>query len=104
MRFGTFTVQSVGPESDPGEAVGQYFEQALAAERAGFYEVWLLARDGHSMISLGELGSGHRGTFDMPPGVDLSNYSRVDVSLQAYNGSTAHARASVVRGTLPVAG
>jgi len=75
-----------------------------APDRAGFYEVWLLARDGHSMISLGELGSGHRGTFDMPPGVDLSNYSRVDVSLQAYNGSTAHARASVVRGTLPVAG
>jgi hypothetical protein len=74
-----------------------------APDRAGFYEVWLLARDGHSMISLGDLGSGHQGTFDMPPGVDLGNYSRVDVSLQAYNGSTAHAKASVVRGTLPVA-
>jgi anti-sigma-K factor RskA len=73
-----------------------------APDRAGFYEVWLLARDGHSMISLGDLGSGHTGTFDMPPGVDLSNYSRLDVSLQAYNGSTAHAKASVVRGALPV--
>jgi hypothetical protein len=75
-----------------------------APDRAGFYEVWLLARDGHSMISLGDLGPGHTGTFDMPPGVNLSNYSRLDVSLQAYNGSTEHARASVVRGALPVAG
>jgi hypothetical protein len=74
-----------------------------APDRAGFYEVWLLARDGHSMISLGDLGPGHTGTFDMPPGVNLSNYSRLDVSLQAYNGSTVHAKASVVRGALPVA-
>jgi hypothetical protein len=73
-----------------------------APDRAGFYEVWLLARDGRSMISLGDLGTGHTGTFDMPPGVDLSNYSRLDVSLQAYNGSTVHAKASVVRGALPV--
>ena len=73
-----------------------------APDRGGFYEVWLLARNGHSMISLGDLGSGHTGTFDMPPGVDLSNYSRLDVSLQAYNGSTEHAKASVVRGALPV--
>jgi alkanesulfonate monooxygenase SsuD/methylene tetrahydromethanopterin reductase-like flavin-dependent oxidoreductase (luciferase family) len=46
MRFGTFTVQSVGPGADPGEAVGDYFEQALAAERAGFYEVWLAEHNG----------------------------------------------------------
>lgn len=72
-----------------------------APDRAGFYEVWLLARDGHSMISLGDLGPGHHGTFTMPPGVDLGNYSRVDVSLQAFNGSTAHSRTSVVRGSLP---
>jgi hypothetical protein len=73
-----------------------------APDRAGFYEVWLLAKDGRSMISLGDLGTGHTGTFDMPPGVNLSNYSRLDVSLQAYNGSTQHAKASVVRGALPV--
>jgi alkanesulfonate monooxygenase SsuD/methylene tetrahydromethanopterin reductase-like flavin-dependent oxidoreductase (luciferase family) len=46
MRFGTFTVQSVGPGADPGEAVGDYFDQALAAERAGFYEVWLAEHNG----------------------------------------------------------
>jgi len=33
--------------------------------------------------------------------VDLgNNYSRVDVSLQAFNGSTVHARTSVLRGSL----
>jgi alkanesulfonate monooxygenase SsuD/methylene tetrahydromethanopterin reductase-like flavin-dependent oxidoreductase (luciferase family) len=46
MRFGTFTVQSVGPTTNPGDAVGHYFEQALAAERAGFYEVWLAEHNG----------------------------------------------------------
>ncbi len=72
-----------------------------APHRPGFYEVWLLARNGVSMISLGDLGPGHTGIFSMPPGVDLRNYSRIDVSLQAFNGSPLHSRTSVVRGTLP---
>jgi hypothetical protein len=37
----------------------------------------------------------------MPPGVDLANYSRIDVSLQPFNGSPLHSRTSVVRGSLP---
>jgi hypothetical protein len=41
-------------------------------------------------------------TFTMPPGVDLATYSRLDVSPQAFNGSTVHARTCVVRGSLPV--
>ena len=72
-----------------------------APRKPGFYEVWLLARNGTSMISLGDLGPGHTGKFTMPPGVDLANYSRVDVSLQPFNGSTLHSRTSVVRGSLP---
>jgi len=72
-----------------------------APQRPGFYEVWLLARNGVSMISLGDLNADHTGTFTVPPGVDLSNYSRIDVSLQAFNGSTLHSKASVVRGSLP---
>jgi alkanesulfonate monooxygenase SsuD/methylene tetrahydromethanopterin reductase-like flavin-dependent oxidoreductase (luciferase family) len=46
MRFGTFTVQSVGPSTNPGDSVRHYFDQALAAERAGFYEVWLAEHNG----------------------------------------------------------
>ena len=72
-----------------------------APRRPGFYEVWLLARNGVSMISLGDLNADHTGTFTVPPGVDLRNYSRIDVSLQAFNGSTLHAKTSVVRGSLP---
>ncbi len=72
-----------------------------APRKPGFYEVWLLARNGTSMISLGDLGPGHAGKFTMPPGVDLANYSRIDVSLQPFNGSTLHSRTSVVRGSLP---
>ena len=81
---------------------GQQLTVSLRApRRAGFYEVWLLARNGTSMISLGDLGPGHSGKFTMPPGVDLANYSRIDVSLQPFNGSTLHSRTSVVRGSLP---
>ena len=72
-----------------------------APQRPGFYEVWLLARNGVSMISLGDLNADHTGTFTVPPGVDLRNYSRIDVSLQPFNGSTLHAKTSVVRGSLP---
>jgi hypothetical protein len=53
------------------------------------------------MISLGDLNTGHDGTFALPPGVDLHNYTRVDVSLQAFNGNPVHSANSVVRGTLP---
>ena len=74
-----------------------------APPRPGFYEVWLLARNGVSMISLGELNADHTGTFTIPPGTDLRNYSRIDVSLQPFNGVTVHARTSVVRGSLPAA-
>jgi anti-sigma-K factor RskA len=72
-----------------------------APQRPGFYEVWLLARNGVSMISLGDLNAHHTGTFTVPPGVDLRNYSRIDVSLQPFNGSTLHSKTSVVRGSLP---
>jgi len=72
-----------------------------APARPGFYEVWLLATNGVSMISLGDLSAGHAGTFTVPPGVDLRDYSRIDISLQPFDGSTQHAKTSVVRGSLP---
>jgi hypothetical protein len=69
----------------------------------GFFEVWLLGRDGVSMISLGDLGTGASGSFTVPPGTNLSFYSRIDVSLQAFDGRVQHSATSVVRGTLPAA-
>ncbi|MGO8885632.1 MAG: anti-sigma factor domain-containing protein [Streptosporangiaceae bacterium] len=81
---------------------GRVLSVRLHARRpSGFYEVWLLARNGVSMISLGDLGPDGTGAFSLPPGVDLANYSRIDVSLQQFNGSPVHSRISVVRGSLP---
>ena len=74
-----------------------------APARPGFYEAWLQARDGVSMISLGDLSAEHTGTFTVPSGVDLRDYSRIDISLQPFDGSTQHSKASVVRGSLPAA-
>ncbi|MGO9280079.1 MAG: anti-sigma factor [Streptosporangiaceae bacterium] len=86
-------------ESAPG---GRLLRVRLHARKPpGFYEVWLLARNGVSMISLGDLSSDGAGAFSLPPGVDLGNYSRIDVSLQQFNGSPVHSRISVVRGSLP---
>jgi anti-sigma-K factor RskA len=82
----------------------QLMAVTLDAPRApGFYEVWLLARNGVSMISLGDLNASQTGTFIIPSGTDLRNYSRIDISLQPFNGSTQHSKTSVVRGSLPVA-
>jgi Anti-sigma-K factor rskA len=83
------------------QAALQLTVSVAAPARSGFYEVWLLGSDGTSMISLGDLGASHAGTFNLPAGADLRFYSRVDVSLQPFNGSTQHSGTSVVRGPLP---
>ena len=85
-------------------AAQQLAVSVTAPRRAGFYEVWLLGRDGTSMISLGDLNAANNGTFTLPAGVDLQFYSRIDVSLQPFNGSTQHSSTSVVRGSLPSSG
>lgn len=72
-----------------------------ATAKTGYFEVWLLGRNGSSMISLGDLNSRQTGRFSLPPGVNLGFYSRIDVSLQPFNGSTLHSKSSVVRGSLP---
>jgi Anti-sigma-K factor rskA len=85
------------------QAAQQLTVAVSAPRRSGFYEVWLLGRDGTSMISLGDLNADDAGTFTLPAGVDLRFYSRIDVSLQPFNGSTQHSATSVVRGSLPAA-
>jgi anti-sigma-K factor RskA len=83
-------------------ASGRQLKVSLRAPaRHGFYEVWLLATDGVKMISLGDLDHSRNGLFTMPPGVDLQLYTRVDISLQQFNGNPVHSAISVVRGTLP---
>jgi hypothetical protein len=83
------------------QAALQLAVSVSAPARTGFYEVWLLGANGTSMISLGDLNADQAGTFTLPTGVDLRFYSRVDISLQPFNGSTQHSSTSVVRGSLP---
>ena len=71
------------------------------AKPDGFYEVWLLDRKGEKLIALGVLDGTDKGTFAMPPGVAMSDYPVVDVSLEPSDGNPEHSHHSLVRGTLP---
>jgi hypothetical protein len=65
----------------------------------GFREVWLLKPDVSGLVSLGTL-EGSTGRFDLPAGLDLSQYSVVDVSEEQFDGNPAHSGDSIVRGPL----
>jgi len=65
----------------------------------GFYEVWLIDPETFQMIGLGAL-SHDAGRFPIPDGLDLSQYTVVDVSLEPFDGDPVHSRDSVVRGEL----
>lgn len=65
----------------------------------GFREVWLLRPDVSGLVSLGTL-TGSSGRFDLPAGLDLDEFSVVDVSLEQFDGDPAHSGDSIVRGAL----
>ncbi|WP_244851199.1 anti-sigma factor [Cellulomonas fimi] len=66
---------------------------------SGFREVWLLKPDVSGLVSLGTL-AGASGRFDLPPGLDLDEFSVVDVSEEPFDGDPAHSGDSIVRGPL----
>lgn len=66
----------------------------------GYYEVWLLAPDAQSMVSVGMLDSSEGGTFPLPAGLDLNQFPVVDVSLEHFDGDTSHSTDSILRGKL----
>jgi hypothetical protein len=65
----------------------------------GFYEVWLIDPETFQMVGLGALVD-DSGRFPIPNGLDLSQYSVVDVSLEPFDGDPVHSSDSVVRGEL----
>ncbi|MBO9556346.1 anti-sigma factor [Cellulomonas sp.] len=65
----------------------------------GFREVWLLRPDVSGLVSLGTL-EGSSGRFDLPAGLDLHEFSVVDVSEEQFDGNPAHSGDSIVRGPL----
>ncbi|GAB2465132.1 anti-sigma factor domain-containing protein [Jatrophihabitans fulvus] len=66
----------------------------------GYFEVWLYNPREDKMVAVGTLGTGGRGVFTVPAGIDLRSYYVVDVSAQRFDGNPAHDR-SVLRGALP---
>ena len=66
----------------------------------GFYEVWLLDKEGTKLIALGVLDGTDKGEFAMPPGVSMTDFPVVDVSLEPSDGDPGHSHQSLVRGTL----
>ena len=85
--------------TDQGARVAVDVTGLAAAD--GFYEVWLLDKDGTKLIALGVLDGAAHGEFAMPPGVSVSDYPVVDVSLEPSDGDPSHSKNSLVRGTLP---
>lgn len=68
----------------------------------GYYEVWLLAPDAQSMVSVGMLDSSEGGTFTLPVGLDLNQFPVVDISLEHFDGDTSHSADSILRGKLEI--
>jgi hypothetical protein len=70
------------------------------APKDGYYEVWLLDKDGKKLVALGALNAASKGTFDMPTGISMNDYPVVDVSFEPPDGDPNHSHQSLVRGTL----
>ena len=68
----------------------------------GYYEVWLLAPDAVSMISVGMLDASEGGAFPLPAGIDLAAFPIVDISLEHFDGVTTHSSDSILRGKLNI--
>ena len=62
-------------------------------------EVWLIRSDASGLVSLGLL-EGSSGRFVVPDGIDLDEFTLVDVSAEPVDGDPAHSGDSIVRGEL----
>jgi hypothetical protein len=67
-------------------------------ETDGYYELWLLTREGDGLISLGPVGPG--ATVEVPTAIDTDRFSVVDISREPQDGDPAHSTDSVLRGPL----
>jgi hypothetical protein len=66
----------------------------------GFYEVWLLDADATKLVALGALPAGSIGTFTVPPGLSITDFPLIDISLESYDGDPSHSKNSLMRGEL----
>jgi hypothetical protein len=84
-------------------ALGETREMLITTKRLPkllpdqFYEVWLLQPATNKMLPVGVLPPSGSGSFELAA-VVMSQFSAIDVSLQANNGDPAHSSRSVLRG------
>lgn len=64
----------------------------------GYYEVWLLTPEVDGLVSLGPLRGD--GRYELPDGLDHTEFSVVDVSVEPHDGDPTHSGNSVLRGGL----
>jgi hypothetical protein len=94
--------QDASGEAEVVERNGQrLLEVQLSAPEldGAYYEVWLLQPSVEGLVPLGVAQPG-TATFEIPAGLDLTEYPLVDVSVEPLDGDPAHSGDSVVRGEL----
>ena len=82
---------------------GQYqlrLETSDLHDDDGYLELWLIDPTATRIVSLGPLRPD--GLYDLPPGVDPSDFPVVDISAEPVDGDPAHSGNSLLRGTLPL--
>lgn len=77
----------------------QLVVQLSEGQISGFREVWVISPDLSKLVSLGVLDT-EPGVFAIPEGLDLAEYSIVDVSNEPFDGNPAHSSDSIARGEL----
>jgi len=89
-----------------GERTLRIAAGGLPAPSDGFYEVWLIDPSSLQspstvrLVSVGSLGTHPIEDFPLPPTLDLTRYSVIDVSAEPNDGNAAHSGHSLLRGTL----
>ena len=68
-----------------------------------YLEAWLMDATGTRLLPLGALarhGEEFRGEFTVPAGLPVSEFDRVDVSAERFDGDPGHSTVSLLRGDL----
>lgn len=64
----------------------------------GYYELWLMTREGDGLVSLGPVAN--RARAAVPAAIDIARFSVVDISREPSDGNPVHSTDSVLRGQL----
>ena len=84
-----------------GETLTVELDGLVSLDDGATYDVWLLDLEGNEPQDPLWIGFAEpAGTFSIPEGADLDQYSAVDVSREPDDGNAAHSGDSVLRGDL----